>query len=110
MDIYTFRDFCDMMIEHNKRNRDKVYDKESNLIGVIVTAPIDDNDKRSLEERSYAVLSGNKAFIPWEVGTSMHGVALEGDDTVYDLSKRLHLLTGVPNDMWMEYCYFIKAD
>lgn len=101
-------------VEHNRKNGITTKCDKNPLRGVIVFDPVASNWKPqfldcSLECRSYALDSCNKAFIDGQLGYSIFASALDGSDIGVRLEAYMAEERGGENGWVVDYCYLLEG-
>lgn len=105
----TFSEFAAAMWRHNSPFDGKGQDP-SPLRGVIVFSPSNwPGRDYSLESRSYAVSSDNKAWIHGIAGHSIYGDSLDGTDLGVRLDLYMRDGRGGPGGWTVDYCYLLEG-
>ena len=95
----TYGQLCQLFRSHEANHPDK------HLTGYIVFAEDSWPEKYSLESRTYAVSSNNKAFIPGMGGYSIYGSSIDGSDPFVRLECYMAAEKGGEDGWKVEYCY-----
>lgn len=81
------------------------YHDRNHLTGCIVFTEDSFDKPYSLEARTYAVSSDNKAYQPNMGGYSIYGSALDGSDSLVRLERYMAAEKGGKNGWKVDYCY-----
>lgn len=90
---------------HESAARCLPYHEQTHLTGCIVFTEDSFNQPYSLESRTYAVSSDNKAFQPNMGGYSIYGSAVDGSDPLVRLERYMAAEKGGKDGWKVEYCY-----
>lgn len=80
------------------------------LTGYIVFSPASFEQEYSLESRTYAVSSDNKAFWSRVGSRSIYGSALDGSDPNVRLDQYMAIEQGGPGGWKIERCYMLPDE
>lgn len=88
------------------RKHEASYPKE-HLLAHIVFTEVSFDKPYSLEARTYAVSSNNKAFQPNKGGYSIYGSSLDGTDLYVRLERYVNVEHGGKDGWAVDYCYLV---
>lgn len=102
----SFSELWDTFVEHNRKNGiTSQFEDNKRLVGVVVFKPESwPGHEYTLEERSYKVVSDNKAFIPGMGGNSIFGECLDG----VDRGVRLDWYMKSDRPWKVDFCYLLE--
>lgn len=108
MEKMTYGEMASLFRRHESANSVLDYASRTHLEGVIVFTEDSFYREYSLESRSYAVSSNNKAYLPNMGGYSIFGSALDGSDPGVRLEAYMAAERGGKDGWKVDYCYLIE--
>jgi hypothetical protein len=101
----TWREMYNAMCNFNEQHGYTTKGTDKELKGVVVFTEDSYPTTYTEKERSYAFTSDNKAFLPNQLGYSIYGNCLDGND----LGVRLDWYMRDTEHPWkVEYCYLLE--
>lgn len=105
----TFSLLKEIFCTHEKGESEKPYYEQQHLTAHITISPDSFTKKHTEEERTYEVSSDNKFFRPDQIGSSLFGTSLDGQDVNVRLDRYLQNL-GTENGWKIEKIRLIREE
>lgn len=105
MNKITYSELCSAFRARESANQCLPYHEHKHLSGCIVFTEDSFNKPYSLEARTYAVTSDNKAYQPNMGGYSIYGSAIDGSDPLIRLERYMAAEKGGKDGWKVDYCY-----
>ena len=110
MQKLTYNELANMFRARESANKNTPYHEQKHMTGFIVFSEDSFNKPYSLEARTYAVSSDNKAYIPGMGGYSIYGSAVDGSDPGVRLEAYMAAEKGGKDGWRVEYCFLAEED
>lgn len=106
----TYSELASLFRARERENEKIPFAERQHLTGCIVFTEDSFDEPYSLESRTYAVSSDNKAFIPNMGGYSIFGSAIDGSDPGVRLEAYMAEERGGASGWRVDYCYLAEED
>lgn len=110
MEKITYAELAARFRARESANVGTPYHERKHLTGCIVFTEDSFNQPYSLESRTYAVSSDNKAYIPNMGGYSIFGSAVDGSDPGVRLEAYMAAERGGKDGWRVDYCYMTEEE